>query len=198
MNAITIAPHFTDPVHQTQQAFRGLLTAFARPGRIVDLPAPAGLPAEMQSSVATVILALLDQDTPLWLDAHFSTDEIRRYLRYHTGAPRVAEPAGAAFALIGEPSEMPPIGAFSLGEPAYPDRSTTLVLQLTSLAGGSPVLLSGPGIEREIEVAPDGLPAWFWPAWNDNADRFPLGVDAFLASGRQIIGLPRTAKVKIL
>jgi alpha-D-ribose 1-methylphosphonate 5-triphosphate synthase subunit PhnH len=198
MNAITIAPHFADPVHQSQKAFRGLLTALARPGRIVELPAASGLPAGMEASVATIVLSLLDLDTPAWLDPDFSTEEIRRYLRYHTGAPRVGEPAEAAFALIAEAREMPPLDAFAPGEPAYPDRSTTIVFQLPSLAGGPTVVLSGPGIEHEIEVAPAGLPEWFWPAWNENAGRYPLGVDAFLASGRCVIGLPRTAKAKIL
>lgn len=197
MNAITIAPHFVDPVHQSQRAFRGILTALARPGRIVEVCAPAGLPPRMEGAVAAIVLTLLDHDTPLWLDPAFLTEEIRRYLRYHTGAPRVVELAEAAFALIGQPGDMPPLDAFAPGEPAYPDRSATLVLQLPSLEGGQSVILSGPGIEHEIEAAPAGLPEWFWPAWNANAERYPLGVDAFLASGNRVMGLPRTARATI-
>ncbi|MGV6871903.1 phosphonate C-P lyase system protein PhnH [Pseudochelatococcus sp. B33] len=197
MNAITIAPHFADPVHQSQRAFRGILTALARPGRIIEVCVPTRLTPRMEGAVAAIVLTLLDHDTPLWLDRTFLTEEIRRYLRYHTGAPCVVDLAEAAFALIGEPEDMPPLDAFAPGEPAYPDRSTTLILQLPSLEGGQLVTLSGPGIEHEIEAAPTGLPEWFWPAWNHNASRYPLGIDAFLASGNRIMGLPRTAKATI-
>ena len=102
-----------------------------------------------------------------------------------------------AVALIAAPLAMPPLTVFACGLAAYPDRSATLVLQIPSLVGGQPVSLSGPGIEHSIAVAAAGLPDWFWPAWNENAERYPLGIDVFLADGEAVVGLPRTTRASI-
>jgi alpha-D-ribose 1-methylphosphonate 5-triphosphate synthase subunit PhnH len=53
-------------------------------------------------------------------------------------------------------------------------------------------MLSGPGIRDSIEIAPAGLPDWFWNDWRLNAAQFPLGVDIFFTCGETVIGLPRS------
>ncbi|MDE5446817.1 phosphonate C-P lyase system protein PhnH, partial [Bradyrhizobium sp. CSA207] len=148
----------------------------------------------LSESLAAIALTLADAECPIWLDSALSTEPVRRYLHFHTNAPQVADPRAAILALIGNASSLPAIGDFHPGEAAYPDRSTTLVVQVPALTGGSAVRLSGPGIETTASVAPRGLPDWFWPAWCKNAARYPLGVDIFLTDGRAVIGLPRSAK----
>ncbi len=103
----------------------------------------------------------------------------------------------AVFALITDAAQMPPLTAFAVGEAAYPDRSTTLIMQIPSLMQGPTVTLEGPGIETSISVAPAGLPAWFWPTWAANSARYPLGIDIFMADAQSIMGLPRTTKVRL-
>jgi alpha-D-ribose 1-methylphosphonate 5-triphosphate synthase subunit PhnH len=196
MNAFAITPHFADPIDQCQRTFRALLGALSRPGSIARLPAPPDPPAPLGGAVAAIALTLLDFDSPLWLDGTFASVPVHRYLHYHTGAPSVMRSAAAAFAFIGDARSMPQFSAFAAGELAYPDRSTTLVIQIPSLTNGRDVTLSGPGIERSVAIAPAGLADWFWPAWNENAARYPLGVDLFLADSHAVICLPRTTKAR--
>lgn len=193
----TVAPHFADPAHECQRVFRGLLKALSRPGHVIAPPAPPSPPAPLGATLAAAALTLFDLDSPLWLDSTFDVEAVRQYLHFHTGAPLVEGPALAAFALIGDPGRMPRFDAFASGVAAYPDRSTTLLIKVPSLAGGPVVALRGPGIEHTASVSPMGLPDWFWPGWNENADRYPLGIDAFIADAHTLIGLPRTARIII-
>ncbi|MGY8685102.1 phosphonate C-P lyase system protein PhnH [Bradyrhizobium sp. UFLA05-153] len=196
MTANLIAPNFRDPVHESQSAFRRVLKALSRPGTPVSLPGPAQPPVPMGGPLAAIALTLADADCPIWLDPALSTEPVRRYLHFHTNAPQVADPKAAAIALIGDAGRLPPISGFHPGEAAYPDRSTTLVLQVPALTGGAPVRLSGPGIETTATLAPQGLPDWFWQVWRENAARYPLGVDIFLTDDSTVVGLPRSTKAE--
>ncbi|WP_321897129.1 phosphonate C-P lyase system protein PhnH [Burkholderia cepacia] len=197
MSDILISPHFKDPVHDAQVAFRKLLDALSRPGRPVMLDGPASPPAPMRSALAAVALTLVDADSQIWLDSALDREHVHRYLHVHTNAPRTTDPAVATMALVADPMNMPPLTAFCAGLAAYPDRSSTVIIQVPALTGGPSVNLRGPGIEKQACIAPSGLPDWFWPAWAQNTARYPLGVDAFLVDERSVVGLPRTSKVDI-
>ncbi|WP_342739942.1 phosphonate C-P lyase system protein PhnH [Bradyrhizobium sp. B117] len=194
MTVDLIRPAFRDPVHDAQSSFRRLLKALSRPGTPVVLPGPGQPPPPMGGPLAAIALTLADVDCPIWLDPALSTESVRRYLHFHTNAPQVPNPKVATIALISDAGQLPPIGGFHPGEAAYPDRSTTLVIQVPALVGGSAVRLSGPGIETATILSARGLPDWFWSAWRENAARYPLGVDVFLVDDRAVVGLPRSTK----
>ena len=78
--------------------------------------------------------------------------------------------------------------------PAYPDRSTTVVLQLRSLARGELLWLAGPGIRGDATLRTSPLPHRFREQWAANAAAFPLGVDLILAAGAEVAGLPRSTR----
>jgi len=194
MTARIISPQFDNPVHDTQQAFRALLSATSKPGTIVEPPLPRSAPAPLTPALAAIALTLLDDTTSVWIDPALASDDVLRYLRFHTGAVVVAERSSAQFAMIATLENLDDLAAFPGGDASYPDRSATLIVQLPSLTTGNQVQLAGPGIEHTIAVAPAGLPQAFWTRWNENAGRYPCGIDIIFTDGRAVMGLPRTTK----
>ena len=118
----------------------------ARPGSVQRIAAVTGTPVTMMHGAAALALTLFDHDTPLWLDPAMSaTPDVERWLKFHTSAPIVADASISDFALIADPSALPALDSFAFGTPEYPDRSTTLILQVESLTDGPALELRGPG-----------------------------------------------------
>ncbi|WP_341318564.1 phosphonate C-P lyase system protein PhnH [Paraburkholderia sp. IMGN_8] len=192
-----LTPGFADPVHNTQAVFRTLLDALSRPGTVGvvenGLPEVRATRAELAAFAA--LLTLCDYATPVWLaqpDAALASA-----LRFHTGAPLVDEPAQAAFAYIHDTGALPSLESFALGEAESPEQSVTLLIRVEALTGGTPVVLSGPGIQHTATIAPVGLPEHFWRERAALAPLFPCGIDCYLVCGSTLIGLPRTTKAKV-
>lgn len=188
-----LAEGFGDPVTASQKHFRHLLEALSRPGRIVELaaelPAP---PAPLSRGSYALLLSLLDYETPLWLA---EAGEAVASLRFHCGCPVTQRTGEAAFA-VAPAGEMPALGEFAQGTPDYPDRSTTLLLEVGALGeGGKELVLRGPGIERSAVLAVSGLDAGLIGQLRDNHRSFPQGVDIVLVAGARIAGLPRSTEV---
>ncbi len=190
-----VAPGFADTTLESQAVFRRGLAALSRPGTLQDCgEASVRLPGVQPAAVA-LLLALLDQDCRLWLSPSLN-GAVAGYLRFHTGCVLVGEPRQASFALVSAPAELPPLGSFEPGSAEYPDRSTTLVVQVAALSDAGSLRLSGPGIRGEARLQAAGLGVDFLAQWRHNAKRFPCGVDVFLASGTRICGLPRTTRIE--
>jgi alpha-D-ribose 1-methylphosphonate 5-triphosphate synthase subunit PhnH len=181
-----------DPVLDSQRIFRIVLDAMAHPGRVLTLPTLREHPSPLTAGTAAVCLALLDFETPLWLDRQAATAEVIEYLRFHCGVPVVATPEAAVFALVTDAENMPSLDAFASGSDEYPDRSTTLIVQVRALQPGAGRRMTGPGIDGEARLVVEGLPERFWPMWLKNNTYFPCGVDAILTAGVQVAALPRT------
>ena len=187
---------FADAVTASQSVFRALLAAMAEPGRIVTLDGLPQPPAGISPAAAAVLLALADYETPLWLMTPDAA--VEAYLRFETGARIVMEPALAAFALVSRAADLATLDVFAQGEPEYPDRSTTLVMEVARLdeaGSGGGLLLSGPGIKSTTRLDAGPLPADFKAMMAVNRQRFPLGVDIVLAAGDRIACLPRSLTV---
>jgi alpha-D-ribose 1-methylphosphonate 5-triphosphate synthase subunit PhnH len=189
-----MTPGFPDLTLGAQEAFREILEAMARPGRVADLSAAPVPPAGLGRAAASVLLTLADRDTPLWADPALPESALD-WLRFHTGARRTAEAREAAFALIVAPGSTPTLDAFDTGDPKFPDRSATLVFDLPSLAGGPALTLTGPGIRNSATVAPQGLPEDFWTHRASLAPLYPAGLDLVLAAGDALVCIPRTTRV---
>jgi len=192
-------PGFADPAGDSQAAFRRILDAMSRPGRIVALDPVRTAPPPFGPAMAAAALTLLDHETPVWLDAAAATPEAVAFLGFHCGCP-LAPPAAAAFALIADPPAMPALSVFAAGSELYPDRAATLVLEVAGLAGeggeGARLTLAGPGIEHRSVLCVAGLPGGFAAAWAANHARYPLGVDLLLACGDRLAGLPRSIRLE--
>ena len=194
--AETVAAGFAHPVFDAQASFRAVLSALARPGRIVTLDRLPEAPAALQPAAAAVLLSLADFDTPVWLDAATDTEAVRGFLRFHCGCPLAEVPERAAFALIGDAAAMPPLGAFDAGSDDYPDRSATLVIQVGQLDGEAGWTLSGSGIDGTARLTAAPLPEAFAAQLRANHARYPLGVDLLFAAGSRLAGLPRSTRIE--
>lgn len=196
MSAAVLNAGFNDPVHDAQQVFRAVMMALAEPGRLQTIDRLPEAPRPLSAAAAAVALALADHETALWLDAPLAASaDVAAYLRFHTGARIVSDPTEAAFALVSEPSALPPLEHFAQGSAEYPDRSTTLILQLAELATGPAYTLSGPGIAGTTRFAAGPLPTDFALRLARNRALFPCGVDLVLTAGREVVGLPRTTRL---
>lgn len=189
-------PGFADYVLDSQRAFRALLDAMDHPGRVVEVPGSETAPDPLHPATAAVCLTLADFETPLWLDARASTLETLAYLRFHCGCRLVDAPGQGRFALISEPGSMPPLTAFAAGSDEFPERSTTLIVQVEALVTGRGRRLTGPGIRVEARLEARGLPDTFWRDFRHNHALFPRGVDVLLTAGRELAALPRTTAVE--
>ncbi|MEO1091130.1 MAG: phosphonate C-P lyase system protein PhnH [Pseudomonadota bacterium] len=193
---MTIGATFADPALGAQATFRTLLDALAHPGRPyrLDDVAPRATPP-LHAPLYAAALALLDFESPVWLDpalAGRATED----LRFHTGAPAVAEPDRAAFGLVVDATAMPPLTAFAQGTAAFPDRSTTVLVQVDGFDPAGPWRLSGPGLAAPQTLGVNGLPSGFVDQWATNHSTFPLGVDAFCFTADAVVGLPRTTRIE--
>ena len=186
---------FEDPALGAQAAFRALLDALARPGTTQtmgpDLPTP---PAGMGRGLYAAILVLADFETRVWLAPELA--DTAEGLRFQLGAELVDAPGDAAFALAADGTTLPSLASFAQGDDAYPDRSTTLLVEVSALRTAGGWRLAGPGIASEARLDVDGLPADFVAQWAENHARFPRGVDLFLFAGATVVGLPRATAIR--
>lgn len=191
-----IAPGFADPPMEAQAVFRLVLEAMAHPGRIVQLGGEvSSAPAPLDDAAFAVALTLFDFETPIWLDTSLATPEVTGSLRFHCGCPIVEQSEAAAFCLIGEASSIPSFTAFDHGTPEYPDRAATLIVQTDGFSEGEGWRLRGPGVKDQIELRIQGLPAGFRERLSLNRAGFPNALDFIFTHRRQLVCLPRTARL---
>ena len=183
---------FADRPRDAAVAFRAALDVLARPGRIREV-AGAAPPDGLSVAAGVLLLTLADAETPLWLPERLRGGAVAEWLRFHTNAPQAAGRGQAMFA-TGHWEELLPLEDWSVGEPAYPDRAATLIIEVAALDGGPALELSGPGIDGRARLAPVLRPGAV-AALRANAAQFPLGLDFFLTAGRQVAGLPRSALI---
>ncbi|CAN5178557.1 phosphonate C-P lyase system protein PhnH [soil metagenome] len=186
---------FANKVLSAQSTFRSVMDAMARPGSVQRISAPSGVPVPMMAGTAAIALTLFDQDTPVWLDAPMATSDVSKWIRFHCSAPMVADCGVAHFAVVGDAGKLHGFERFALGSGEYPDRSTTLIIQVASLTQGPATELSGPGIDGAVMLrATIGIPDLLDHLAANHA-LFPRGVDLILVAGDSIVALPRTTRL---
>lgn len=186
---------FSNPVFESQSVFRMLMDGMARPGSIQTVGYDAGQPEPLRPAAGAIALTLCDHDTPVWLGAGFSKSAVTEWISFHCGAPITREKAEARFAFVEAGATLASFGLFSLGTQEYPDRSTTLVIEVAAFGEGQTFTLSGPGILQTKSVEIAGVPEAFLRLWADNRPLFPRGIDVILTAGHSFLCLPRTTKI---
>ena len=195
----TLVPGFDHEAYGSQAVFRAALNAMAHPGRPIDMPMGAAAPRLGHMAAAVLMLGLLDADTTLWLSPSLAVSDAASWLRFHTGCTLVNDPAEARFCWLAWGDAWPALSDLQQGSDTWPDQSATVVIEVDRFEGDAPGwTLNGPGIPGERPLRVRGMPAGFESQWKDNHSRFPCGVDVFLASPTQIVGLPRTTHLQIV
>jgi alpha-D-ribose 1-methylphosphonate 5-triphosphate synthase subunit PhnH len=185
-------PGFADPVLDAQRCFRQVLDAMSRPGRIASVGEALSPPPPLAPATAAFLLTLVDPETPLWLDP--AAEAARDWLAFHCGAPIVAAPGQAAFAVVaGDPIRL---DSLNPGTHEEPEASATLILQLSALGEGTALTLAGAGIRERTTLQAAGLPDGFAAEWAANHGRFPCGVDVVLCAGTRLAALPRSVRIE--
>jgi alpha-D-ribose 1-methylphosphonate 5-triphosphate synthase subunit PhnH len=196
MTVAELPTGFADKFLAAQSTFRSVMEAMARPGSVQQITASLGTPAPMMHGAAAIALTLFDHDTPIWLDAKFSeTNVVARWLKFHSSAPVVTDSSIASFALIGDAAAFPDLNRFAFGTNEYPDRSTTLILQVESLTQGREYRLSGPGIDGIALLRATIAPKDLFDRLAINATLFPRGIDVVLVADDAIVAIPRTTRL---
>lgn len=188
----------SSPAIEAAHAFRTILQAMSRPGLILPFSPVATPPLPLLPGAGAVALTLCDFQTPIWLGSALATDAVAQFLRFQTGAPITHDLHAAAFAFMPVADEMPLPAHFAQGTHEYPDRSTTLVLQVESLSDDGPVALSGPGIPQPLRFGVAGLGPAFWTALAENHEGFPVGIDVIFISKSSIAALPRSTSIAFM
>ena len=185
----------------SQAVFRVALDALSHPGRCMLVLHDAQTPLAGQPAAAALLLALLDSDCTLWLSPSLAGSDAASWLRFHTGCQLVEQADQAMFVWMAAGDEMPALGSFSQGSDNEPDQSATCVVDVAQMGVGTDSqkhwLLTGPGIQDVTHLAVDGLPADFQAQWAANHASFPRGVDLFLTTQNQLVGLPRTTSIQL-
>lgn len=196
MNTLSVQNHtpgFANPVRDAQQVFRAVLQALARPTIPQHVNVDMLPPAPLGVTIGAVILALCDEQTPLWLDpALRAAPEVCAWIVFHTGARIVDRADDAAFVVASSPSASPRLADLARGTDEEPHRSATLVIDACCAPGMGALKATGPGIQGIADWDGAGLPREFLPQWQENHSVFPRGVDIILAAETAVLGLPRT------
>ncbi|MEQ9487834.1 MAG: phosphonate C-P lyase system protein PhnH [Alphaproteobacteria bacterium] len=193
----TLAAGLAEPVYDSQAVFRAVLNAFSRPGRIATVATGIEPPSPVHAATAAIALSLFDLSTPYWIDPALDGNAVIDYIGFHSGARPTETPNKSTFAILRGSDNAVAWDAFAIGTPDYPDRSTTLIIQVDDLREDGPVKLTGPGIKTEHHVRINGIDDAFWSSRHENAQLYPLGTDIILVAGARMICLPRTTRVEV-
>ncbi|MCT7664725.1 phosphonate C-P lyase system protein PhnH [Shinella kummerowiae] len=197
LDTLAFAGGFQKPVFEAQAVFRTLMDCMARPGMIGDIAATVTPPRPLTPAAGAVALTLCDHDTSIWLTPALAASALPGWLAFNAGAAIADERQNARFAFIEKGAMLPNFCLFAQGTQEYPDRSTTLVVEIEAFEGGRPLALTGPGVRTEEEIAPVGLPDMFPQFWAENRQKFPRGVDLILVAGERVLCLPRTTIISV-
>ena len=176
---------FAHPPLNAAHAFRAIMTAMAQPGTIRSV-AGALPPAPVSIAAGVALLTLCDPETPLFLGARHDCAALRAWVTFHCGAPIV--PANKAQFALGDWDDLP-LQDFAIGTAEYPDRSTTLIVELPALTQQG-ATLQGPGILDQAQLSLPDI-----AAFQRNNALFPLGIDFVFTCGDRLAGLPRSTRV---
>jgi alpha-D-ribose 1-methylphosphonate 5-triphosphate synthase subunit PhnH len=195
-NSQKVLSGFVEVGQASQDIFRGILEASSQPGRIVVLRDYLSHTPYSNYAALQILMAILDSETTLFAGTSFQERGFTDYLRFHTASRPMDAKEDAMFVWLGA-DESVDLKHLLLGTNEYPEQGATLIIDVPYLkVGMGEITLTGPGIQHPILMDRQGLPLSFWEQRRELQNYFPRGIDLFLCSGNQVLGIPRSTKVE--
>lgn len=184
-----------DRVYDTQKIYRQMLDAMARPGKICLLPELRLTPAAgLSKAAAGVAFTLLDSETSVAVLPQ--NDFWLEYIRLNTGA-KAAPLAQAEFIIVSGRHGLQQIMEINRGNLLSPETGSTLIILVDRVAADGPgtcLTLTGPGINRQIQLVITGINPANLERIIDLNQEFPLGVDVFFTDeAGNLAAIPRSS-----
>lgn len=184
-----------DNALDTQRTFRALLDAMSRPGEVFTVEFDTKCPSALEPAAAAIARCVFDHDTEIWMGDGIAGVEVFDFLKFHCGCPITKSGIVADFAIVCSRSGLPGVTQFKQGSDSFPDRSTTLIVQVADLEAGPPINITGPGIETESTLNVAGVADYFWQERREQNEIFPRGVDIVFVCGNRMVALPRSTRL---
>ncbi|MCV7410355.1 hypothetical protein AWC05_21145 [Mycobacterium florentinum] len=176
----------------SQQIFRAVLEALARPGTPMPLPSE---PLRLLAPAITPIMALADSTTGVCVlerpGEHWA-DKIATA----TAAPIWPAEMARLVAAV-RPVSADEVRGFTRGSAEAPQDAALVSFAVRDVEGGPRRwTLTGPGVRDTTTIAPQGMTVGFVAARAGVVAAYPGGIDVLLVTddGR-IVGLPRTTTI---
>ncbi|MGE6463869.1 phosphonate C-P lyase system protein PhnH [Alkalihalobacillus sp. NPDC078480] len=174
-------------VHDTQQAFRTVLDAMARPGKISRLH-------DTLDAIVLLAHTLLDREVSYHMLPGFD-EQLQQTVALQTLAQQV-DPSNADFLFIS--AATPPhqiqeaLTESKNGTLIDPHQSATIIFQTPHITEGTTWRLTGPGIQTTTELTFHFPPELHQIRQAKNQE-YPLGIDLIITDPTgQIAAIPRT------
>jgi alpha-D-ribose 1-methylphosphonate 5-triphosphate synthase subunit PhnH len=186
-----------------QRAFRKLLQAMSRPGRVYVLPPVPPVGRKPWGAMLTLLESLIDHEVRFAVIGQNGSGELQSLIAERTRC-RTADVGEADFLIVADGDSAGEILRAKRGTHPYPDTSATVVFRVQSLLfpeNRQPTMaLKGPGIREEILLGPiEGLGPHEAEHLKELNSDFPLGVDAvFIDDGGRILCIPRSTHIRIM
>jgi alpha-D-ribose 1-methylphosphonate 5-triphosphate synthase subunit PhnH len=184
-----------DQVFMSQQIYRLLLDAMARPGQIVALPKLEIYPPDgLSRPIAGLAFTLIDQETTFAVLP--DQQSWSQYLCLNTGSRR-AELSRAEFIIVDGSTDLPSLMEVNRGDLLFPDRGATLMIMASSVGeddGDIKLTLWGPGVPGKKGLSLSGMCLANLERVRALNREFPLGVDLILTDSRGFLTcIPRSS-----
>lgn len=166
---------------RTNATYEALMWAMSRPGLLRTLPG---------TGQALIVETLIDRECAVYCE-----DADLAQIANRVGAHMVT-PDAADHLFLSQAPEPAMLASLAMGSDMYPDGGATLVVPVT-IGAGPQLRLTGPGVNGDVTIAVEGIPAAFW-AERERTMRYPMGFELFLIDGDKVLGLPRSTKVEVL
>lgn len=206
------------PSLEAQRGFKQVLDSLSQPGKIHTQPNWQFNWPTFNNATVACLLALCDQDTPVYIDERLGSADLNRSIAFHTQSKITKQLSEAHFAFLDESVELEALQQLNIGTDISPETAALAIIQIKQLpvvshdpnsscnlssqsgpsqAGQTILRLTGPGIlgSRTLKTV---LPVDLLTYLIEWRKGFPKGGDFLLTHQNHMIGIARTTQLEVI